>query len=141
MKLNYKKLTLFILAPLILASIIGIISIPNSNIDSILPSWIFPVIWTILYIMMGISSYIIYQETDEIPKIYIYQLVFNLLWPFIFFKLKLFTLALIWLLLLILLVIIMIKDFLSKNKISGYLQIPYLLWLLIALLLNLTFIV
>lgn len=140
MKINYKKLSIFILIPLILGAIIGILTTPNSNINSIIPSWIFPVVWTILYILMGISSYIIYEDTNEIPKIYIIQLVFNLLWSFIFFKFKLFTLAFIWILLLILLVIIMIKDFLSKNKIAGYLQIPYLIWLFIAAILNLTFI-
>lgn len=141
MKINYKKLTIFILVPLILGLIVGILTIPNSNINSIIPSWIFPVVWTILYILMGISSYIIYEDTKEVPKIYLIQLVVNLLWSFIFFKFKLFTLAFIWILLLILLVIIMIKDFLSKNKLSGYLQIPYLIWLIIAIFLNLTFIV
>lgn len=140
MKINYKKLAIFILIPLVLGTIVGLLTSTNSNIDSILPPWIFPVVWTILYILMGISSYLIYEETNEIPKIYIYQLIANLLWPFVFFKFKLFTLAFIWILLLILLVIIMIKDFISKNKLAGYLQIPYLIWLIIAAVLNLTFI-
>lgn len=140
MKINYKKLAIFILIPLVLGTIVGILTSTNSNIDSILPPWIFPVVWTILYTLMGISSYLIYEETNEIPKIYIYQLIANLLWPFVFFKFRLFTLAFIWILLLILLVIIMIKDFLSKNKLAGYLQIPYLIWLIIAAILNLTFI-
>ena len=141
MKINYKKLSIFILIPLILGAIVGLLTTPNSNIDSIIPSWIFPIVWTILYILMGISSYIIYEETNEIPKIYVYQLIINLLWSFIFFKFKLFKLAFIWILLLILLVIIMIRDFLSKNKVAGYLQIPYLIWLFIAAILNLIFII
>lgn len=140
MKINYKKLIIFILVPLILGALVGILTVPDANIDSILPPWIFPVVWTILYILMGVSSYIIYESTNEIPKIYITQLVVNLLWSFIFFKFKLFTVAFIWILLLILLVIIMIRDFLSKNKTAGYLQIPYLIWLFIAAILNLTFI-
>lgn len=140
MKIDYKKLIIFILVPLLLGALVGILTVPNSNINSIIPSWIFPVVWTILYILMGISSYLIYRDTKEIPKIYTIQLVINLLWSFIFFKFKLFTLAFIWILLLILLVIIMIKDFLSKNKLAGYLQIPYLIWLFIAAFLNLTFI-
>lgn len=140
MKINYKKLSIFILIPLILGTIVGLLTTPNSNIDSILPPWIFPVVWTILYTLMGISSYLIYEKTNEISKIYISQLIVNLIWPFIFFKFKLFTLAFIWILLLILLVIIMIKEFLSKNKLAGYLQIPYLIWLFIAAILNLTFI-
>ena len=140
MKINYKKLSIFILIPLILGTIVGLLTTPNSNIVSILPPWIFPVVWTILYTLMGISSYLIYERTKEISKIYISQLIVNLIWPFIFFKFKLFTLAFIWILLLILLVIIMIKEFLSKNKLAGYLQIPYLIWLFIAAILNLTFI-
>ena len=140
MRINYKKLSIFILIPLLLGTLVGILTVPDANIDSILPSWIFPVVWTILYTLMGVSSYIIFEETNEIPKIYIIQLVVNLLWSFIFFEFKLFTLAFIWILLLILLVIIMIRDFLSKNKLAGYLQIPYLIWLIIAAFLNLTFI-
>lgn len=140
MKINYKRLLIFILVPLLLGALVGILTIPNANIDSIIPSWVFPIVWTILYILMGVSSYIIYIETNEISKIYITQLIVNLLWSFVFFKFKLFTLAFIWILLLILLVIIMIKEFLSKNKLAGYLQIPYLIWLFIATILNLTFI-
>ena len=141
MKINYKKLSIFILIPLVLGAIVGLFTTPNSNIDSILPPWIFPVVWTILYILMGISSYLIYEVTNEISKIYITQLIVNLLWSFIFFKFKLYTLAFIWILLLILLVIIMIREFLTKNKLAGYLQIPYLIWLFIAAILNLTFII
>ena len=141
MKINYKKLSIFILIPITLGSIVGLLTTKNSNIESILPPIVFPIVWTILYTLMGISSYLVYKETNEIPKIYISQLIVNLIWPFIFFKFELFTLAFIWILLLILLVIIMIKDFLSKNKLAGYLQIPYLIWLVIAAILNLTFII
>ena len=137
MKIDYKKLILFILIPLSLGTLVGLLTTPNSNIDSILPPIVFPIVWTILYILMGISSYLIYQDTKEIPKIYIIQLIFNLLWSFVFFKFKLFTIAFIWILFLILLVILMIKDFISKNKLAGYLQIPYLIWLFIAAILNL----
>lgn len=136
MKIDYKKLIVFILVPLSLGALVGILTTPNSNIDSILPPIVFPIVWSILYILMGVSSYLVYEETNEIPKIYIIQLIFNLLWSFVFFKFKLFTLAFIWILFLILLVILMIRDFLSKNKLAGYLQIPYLIWLFIAAILN-----
>ena len=141
MKIDYKKLLQFTLVPVVLGAIVGIITASNSNMSSIIPSWVFPIVWTILYILMGISSYIIYEYSKTIPKIYIIQLIINLLWSFIFFKFKLFILAFIWILFLILLVIIMIKEFLSINKLAGYLQIPYLIWLFIALFLNLTYIV
>ena len=140
MKINYKRLLIFILVPLLLGALVGIITVPNANINSFIPAWVFPIVWTILYILMGASSYIIYIETNEISKIYITQLIVNLLWSFIFFKFKLFTLAFIWILFLILLVIIMIRDFISKNKTAGLLQIPYLIWLFVAAILNLTFI-
>lgn len=141
MKIDYKKLAIFILVPVLLGALVGFLTVPDANIDSILPPIVFPIVWTILYTLMGVSSYLIYEDTNEIPRIYIIQLVVNLLWSFIFFRFKLFTVAFIWILLLILLVIIMIRDFLSKNKLAGYLQIPYLIWLFIATILNLTFIV
>lgn len=141
MKIDYKKLAIFILVPVLLGALVGFLTVPDANIDSILPPIVFPIVWTILYTLMGVSSYLIYEDTNEIPRIYIIQLVVNLLWSFIFFRFKLFTIAFIWILLLILLVIIMIRDFLSKNKLAGYLQIPYLIWLFIATILNLTFIV
>lgn len=137
MKINYKKLLIFILVPLLLGAIVGILTTTNSNIESIIPTWIFPVVWTILYILMGISSYLIYEVTNNIPKIYIIQLIFNLFWSFIFFTFNLKLLAFFWIMFLIILVIIMIKEFLSKNKLSGYLQIPYLIWLFVAAIINL----
>lgn len=133
---NKKLLIVFILVPILLGALVGLITVPNTDINSILPKWIFPLVWTILYALMGISSYMIYQEEGEIPKIYIVQLIVNYLWVFIFFKFKLFMLAFIWILFLILLVIVMIKRFTYTKKLAGYLQIPYLIWLLIAAVLS-----
>ena len=141
MKKNYIKLSVFILVPLLLGTFVGLLTVLNNNVDSIIPAWIFPIVWSILYILMGISSYLVYEETYKISKIYVIQLVFNLLWSFIFFKFKLFVLAFIWIIILILLVGLMIKDFIVKNKIAGYLQIPYFIWLVIASILNIMFIV
>lgn len=133
---NKKLLIVFILVPILLGILVGLITIPNTDIDSILPRWIFSLVWTILYALMGISSYMIYQEEGEIPKIYIVQLIVNYSWVFIFFKFKLFTLAFIWILFLMLLVIVMIKRFVYTKKLAGYLQIPYLIWLMIAAVLS-----
>ena len=141
MKINYKLLTIFILVPLLLGTVVGLITVPGSNIDSILPPWIFPVVWTILYILMGISSYIIYEKTNNIPRIYIIQLLVNLFWSFVFFIFKQQIGAFILILILIILVTIMIKDFLKESKLAGYLQVPYLIWLCIAAVLNLLLIV
>lgn len=137
MKINYKRLSIFILIPLVLGGIVGLLTVPNSNVDSIIPSWIFPVVWTILYILMGVSSYIIYQKIKEVPRIYIIQLIFNLLWSFIFFKFKLFILAFIWIIILFILVLKMIKEFKEIDPLAGKLQIPYAIWLVVAAILNL----
>lgn len=141
MKRNYRLLAVFILIPIVLGGIVGLLTVKGSNIDSIIPVWIFPVVWTVLYTLMGISSYMVYMDTGYIPKIYIIQLVINYSWVFIFFTFKNFMLAFIVIILLVILVGLMIKKFLSINKIAGYLQIPYFIWLIIAGYLNLMFII
>lgn len=106
------------------------------------PAILFPIVWTILYILMGISSYIICSnKTDQKFKnracyIYIAQLIVNSLWTLFFFRLNMILFAFIWLLLLIILVIIMITRFYNIKPIAAYLQIPYILWLLFAAILN-----
>lgn len=141
MKKNYKLLILFILLPIVLGGIVGLLTVRDSNIDSIIPAWIFPVVWTILYTLMGISSYRVYMISDKILSIYIIQLIINYSWVFIFFTFKNFILAFLVIILLIILVFIMIRKYLSIDKLSGYLQIPYFIWLFVALYLNLMFII
>ena len=104
MKRNYKLLAVFILIPIVLGGIVGLLTVKGSNIDSIIPAWIFPVVWTVLYTLMGISSYMVYMDTGYIPKIYIIQLVINYSWVFIFFTFKNFMLAFIVIILLVILV-------------------------------------
>lgn len=137
MKINYKRLIISILIPIALGGIVGLLTVPNSNVDSIIPSWIFPVVWTILYFLMGVSSYIVYEKIGSIPEIYVIQLIFNLLWSFVFFKFKLFTLAFIWIIILFFMVLKMIKEFKQIDALAGNLQIPYALWLVVAAILNL----
>lgn len=106
------------------------------------PAILFPIVWTILYILMGISSYMICQnKTDKKFKkracfIYILQLLVNSLWTLFFFRLRWYLFALIWLIFLIVLVIIMIVKFYKIKPLAAYLQIPYILWLLFASYLN-----
>ena len=106
------------------------------------PGIVFPIIWTILYILMGISSYLIYtsnnKNKEKSLKIYTVQLIFNTLWTFIFFNKKLYLLSFIWILVLIILILKMIISFKKINKTAAYLQIPYLLWLIFASILNLS---
>lgn len=137
MKNNYKELIIYIAVPLIFGGIVGLITMKSSaNYDGIVPGWVFPVVWSILYVLMGISSYLVRNDFTLI-KIYVVNLIVNLLWPIIFFSFKLKVLGFFWILLLILIVGYMIYRFYEKNKVSAYLLIPYLLWLIFASILNL----
>ena len=104
------------------------------------PGSLFPIVWTILYILMGISSYIIYESDNPgregALRTYALQLFFNFFWSIIFFRLNLFFTSFVWLLVLIFLIIKMIKEFCKINRTSAYLQIPYLLWCIFAAYLN-----
>lgn len=103
------------------------------------PSIVFPIAWTILYILMGVSYGILKNRkltNLEIDLIYYIQLGVNSLWSIFFFLLKWRLFASIWIIILAILIIVMILKFYNKNKISGLLQIPYLLWVLFAAYLN-----
>lgn len=105
------------------------------------PSILFPIMWSVLYFLMGIS-YGILESTElvnsKINNIYYLQLFVNAMWSIIFFILKWRLFSFIWIVLLDILVIVMIVQFYKKNKLSGILQIPYLLWILFASYLNLS---
>ena len=136
-KINFKKLAIYIAIPLVLGAIVGIItSKQSSNYDGPVPGWVFPVVWSILYVLMGISSYLI-SDNKNLLKIYYINLGVNLLWPIIFFSFGLKTLGFFWILALILIVGYMMYKFYSENKTATYLLIPYILWLIFAAFLNL----
>ena len=136
-KNDYKKLILYIAIPLLLGGMVGFITSKESmNYNGIVDGWVFPIVWSILYILMGISSYIV-RNNKELMSIYKVNLVINLLWPIIFFTLNFKVFGFFWILLLILVVGYMMYKFYNKNKISAYLLIPYLLWLIFASILNL----
>ena len=139
-KIEIKKLAIYIAVPLVLGAIVGLItSSQSANYGGPVPGWIFPVVWSILYILMGISSYLV-SDNKELLKIYYLNLVVNLLWPIIFFSLGLKTFAFFWILFLIIIVGIMIYKFYDESKLSAYLLIPYILWLVFAAFLNLSMI-
>ena len=146
MKINIRKLLISIIIPIFLGSIVGFLTSSSNNYNDIIqpsfapPGILFPIVWTILYILMGISSYIVSEsnsfDKDSSLAIYVIQLVVNLLWSFLFFTFKWYLFSFLWIILLITLVIIMIKKFFNISKISAYIQIPYLLWLIFAGILN-----
>lgn len=104
------------------------------------PGYIFPIVWTILYVLMGISSYLIHRSNHKNKEtaliIYYFQLLINFSWPIFFFNYQNFLLALAILFILNILVIILIKVTYSVNHLASYLLIPYLIWILFALYLN-----
>ena len=136
-KIDYKKLALYIAIPLVLGVIVGLITMKASlSYNGPVPRWIFPIAWSILYVLMGISSYFI-SDNKNLLNIYKINLIVNLLWPIIFFLFKLKVLAFFWILILILIVGYMIYKFYQENKLSSYLLIPYILWLVFTSVLNL----
>ena len=105
------------------------------------PGIVFPIVWFILYTLMGISSYIIYESDSPYRKsaltVYAIQLVVNFIWPLLFFNLQAYLFSFIWILLLWILIIGMIVQFYKVSKPAALLQIPYLLWVTFAAYLNL----
>ena len=139
-KIDFKKLAIYIAVPLILGAIVGLItSSQSSNYGGPVPGWIFPVVWSILYVLMGISSYLI-SDNKQLLKLYYVNLAVNLLWPIIFFSFGLKTLGFFWILILIIIVGYLMYKFYEENKIATYLLIPYIIWLVFAAFLNLSMI-
>ena len=128
----------YLLLPIILGGLVGFII--NKYIDYPIlnkpplspPKILFPIMWSIIYILMGISYYLYRKKTNEKNTLYYVQLIVNLLWSIIFFVFKLRLLAIFWIILLDILVFLLIIKFKKVNKVSAYLNIPYLLWCLFA---------
>ena len=104
------------------------------------PGWLFPIVWTILYIVMGIASYLIMTSTDESKFygiiLYFSQLVFNFMWSIIFFRVHAYWFAAIWLALLIMLIVALMVNTLKYSMPAMFMLLPYLLWCCFAMYLN-----
>lgn len=142
---NIESLIISILIPLAVGAVSSLLSGTMMAPTFVQPSfsppgYLFPIVWSILYILMGISSYLIYtSDSPEKPAallVYAIQLVFNFFWSILFFRFSLYGLAFLWLLTLIGLIIIMIYLFSKIKPAAAYLQLPYLLWCLFAAYLN-----
>lgn len=149
-KVDIKLLAKCIAIPLLVGIVAAIISGGGMEVFESVnkpplspPAWLFPVVWTILYILMGISSYLVLTsgaEENEISKamtIYGYQLAVNFLWPTFFFNFQWYLFSFLWLVLLWVLVLVMIIRFWRIDRTAAYLNIPYLVWLTFAGYLNL----
>ena len=149
MKKNYKLLVLCIVIPLAVGSLAGLLTSGSMEAFSSLnkpalspPGFLFPIVWTILYILMGISSYLVITSGAGKNKIrdalvtYGLQLLFNFFWSIWFFNLGWYLLSFVWLLILWVLIFNTIAAFYEISKPAAYLLIPYLLWVTFAGYLN-----
>lgn len=148
MKIQLKPLVVSLLISLGVGTVASILTSGSYSIYENLskpplspPGFIFPVVWIILYILMGISAYLIYiSDSDEknlALKFYAVSLIVNFFWPIFFFKFGLFWLAFFWLLLLIFIVAVTLILFKKINPTAAWLLVPYLIWILFAAYLNL----
>ena len=150
MKTNWKALILSIAIPLAIGGISAALTMGSMESFAALtkpslspPGWFFPIVWTILFTLMGISSYLIY--TSDAPQakkssaltVYGIQLAVNFFWSLIFFNLNAYLFAFFWLLLLWGLIAVTIAKFWQINQTAALLLVPYLVWVTFAGYLNL----
>ncbi len=105
------------------------------------PNWVFGPVWTLLYILMGISLFLIWSSSPSQQKnlalaIFFIQLLLNFLWSFLFFYFRVIGLALVEIVILWLSIILMIYIFRKVKPVAAYLNVPYLLWVSFATVLN-----
>lgn len=142
--MNYKKLIISLALPQI-AGIIGslftspAISTWYANLQRPSfspPNWIFGPVWILLYFLMGLSVYLIWEKNQKATWLFWIHLIFNATWSIIFFGLQNPGLAFINIIIIWILIIALIIKFYKINKLSSYLLVPYLLWVSFASILN-----
>ncbi|MBP3369580.1 MAG: tryptophan-rich sensory protein [Clostridia bacterium] len=151
-KQKIKIYIIAILIPLAVGGLSALLTMENMDIYKELntpplspPAILFPIAWTILYILMGISSAIVWigrrndqSAADDGISLYSVSLVFNFLWSIFFFNLRWFLFSFIWLFALLILIIMTIRAYKKVDPVAAYLQIPYSLWVTFAGYLNLS---
>lgn len=150
MKIQWKKLFLFLAIPLAVGGLSALISGGGMKAFQTLekpafspPGWLFPVAWTVLYLLMGLASYLVFESTVSMRQkrqaltAYGLQLAVNFFWSIIFFNSEAYLLAFLWLLLLWGLIMITLYRFYRITPAAGWLLVPYLLWVTFAGYLNL----
>ena len=149
-KIKWKTLIIAVAIPLLTGTIAGLLTAENTAYFSLLekpplspPGWLFPVVWTLLYTLMGIASYFIIESESETSekisalKVYFLQLAFNFLWSIFFFNLELYAFSFIWLLTLLCLIIQTTLKFRKIDTRAELLMLPYIAWVSFAGYLNL----
>ena len=149
-KIKWKQLLICLAIPLAVGGLAALLSRGGmedyKNIYKPLlapPGWVFPAVWSVLYLVMGYASYRVYTSTASPERIrramsaYALQLAANFIWPLIFFALEAFLAAFVWLILLFALALLCTLRFGYIDARSGKLMTPYLIWLFFAAYLNL----
>lgn len=149
MKIKWRSLLCSIAIPLVIGGLAALLTKDNMIMFDYLkkpplapPRWLFPVAWTILYVLMGAAAYLV--AVSHKPKaqrcrallLYSVQLVFNFFWPIIFFNGEKFLFAFIWLLIMLLFVLGTTLSFWRIDKRAGVFLLPYVLWTAFAVYLN-----
>ena len=150
MKIQWKTLLICVAIPLAVGGLAGLLSRGGMEVFASLekpplspPGWLFPVVWTVLYVLMGIASYLVFtsgadrKTVGSALRVYGVQLVVNFLWPIFFFNFGWYLFCFIWLLLLLLLILITFARFWKISIPAACLLIPYLIWVVFAGYLNL----
>lgn len=144
-----KKIWLFLAVPLAVGGLATLLSGGMSAYGEFVqpplspPAWVFPVVWTVLYLAMGYASYRVYSRGADSGQVrlslilYGTQLFFNFLWSIVFFRFQVFLGAFAVLLVLWILIVITMWQFYKSDERAGDLLIPYLLWVTFAGYLNL----
>ena len=144
-KINYKSLIICIIIPLAVGGLSALLTMGSMRDFEALnkpplspPGWLFPVVWTALYVLMGVASYLVLEtpssseEKKRAFKVYFLKLAFNFLWSIIFFTLGAYEIAFAWLCVLLSLIVVTTVRFWRINKTAGILMLPYILWVLFA---------
>lgn len=149
LKIDWKKLITSLALPLGVGALSALITRGDMDIYKTVnkpplspPGWLFPVVWTILYIVMGISLYLVRTSNSRNRKreayaVFFIQLFLNFIWSPIFFSLRAYLLAFVVLVLMWISILLMIILFKNIRRIAGYMNIPYLIWVTFAGYLNL----
>lgn len=150
MKIKWKTLLICVAIPVLVGLIAGLISSGSMAAFEELekpplspPGWLFPVVWSVLYVLMGVASYLVLVSDGPVAtverslRVYALQLFFNFCWSLIFFNLEMYYFAFVWLVALWALILTTIIMFGRISKPAAWLMVPYLLWVTFAGYLNL----
>ncbi len=150
LRIKWKQLLIAVAIPLAVGGLAALLTSGSMDLFEMVekpplspPGWLFPVVWTILYVLMGVASYLVWQTTgsprlrQQALRLYAAQLAVNFVWPLLFFNLQWYLFSFLWLVLLWVLVLMTWLSFRRLSPVAGWLLVPYLLWVTFAGYLNL----